>query len=438
LGGTHPRDFYEALVRPDWREWVQAVKDEIESWEAFQAYEEVNYHAIEKGASVIPLGELFTVKRTGKFKFRQIALGNLLKEKKDYAETFASTISGDGIRWFCSVAATCGKSIHGWDAKTGYLQTDQRIPIYAYLPSHHGYSNLSFEELAKLRAQLIKLLSAEGIAGIKRFSGKMRKERRVRPETGLKLNHSIYGVPDAGQSFAMFMQALHLKKCGMIQSEMDPCIYYKIFQRDTVGNGTNAPILNEFLIAITWVDDVRYFGTSKLVKEYEKVISSNCKCTLEGISKEFVSIQMDHQVEAKILELKQEDYWVKAIDRFKEFLGKDGPKTRLVPLSVTDDKLLVEPTDDEIAEAAHLPFPSLLGVVVQYPTCYTKLEMKFSMSVLSRWRTKWGTNHFRILLKALEYGYSTRKTRLRYDGNPGGKIEVNTLEGYADSNLGVP
>jgi hypothetical protein len=104
----------------------------------------------------------------------------------------------------------------------------------------------------------------------------MRKERRVRPETGLKLNHSIYGVPDAGQSFAMFMQALHLKKCGMIQSEMDPCIYYKIFQRDTVGNGTNAPILNEFLIAITWVDDVRYFGTSKLVKEYEKVISSNC------------------------------------------------------------------------------------------------------------------------------------------------------------------
>jgi hypothetical protein len=373
LGGTHPRDFYEALVRPDWREWVQAVKDEIESWEAFQACEEVSYHAIEKGASVIPLGELFTVKRTGKFKFRQIALGNLLKEEKDYAETFASTISGDGIRWFCSVAATCGKPIHGWDAKIGYLQTEQRIPIYAYLPSHHGYSNLSFEELAKLRVQLIKLLSEEGLAGVKRFSGKMWRERRIRPKTVLKLNRSIYGVPDASQSFAMFMQALHLKKCGMIQSEMDPCIYYKIFQRDAVGNEKGAPILDEFLIAITWVDDVRYFGTPKLVKEYEKVTSSNCKCSLEGISKEFVSIQMDHHVEAKILELKQEDYWVKAIERFKDYLGIDGPKTRLVPLSVADHKLLVEPTDDEIAEAA-----------------------------------------------------------------PGRKVDVNTLEGFADSNLGVP
>ena len=202
-------------------------------------------------------------------------------------------------------------------------------------------------------------------------------------------------------------------------------------------NETIVPILEEFLIAITWVDDVRYFGTPKLVKEYEKVISLNCKCTLEGISKEFVSIQINHQVDAKILELTQEDYWVKAVERFKEFLGKDGPKPRLVPLSAADDKLLVEPTDSEIAEAAHLPFPSLLGVV-QYPTCYTKLEMKYSMSVLSRWRTKWGINHFKILLKSLEYGYATRKSGLRYDGNPGGKVEVNKMEGFADSNLGVP
>jgi hypothetical protein len=265
----------------------------------------------------------------------------------------------------------------------------------------------------------------------------MRKERRIRPKTVLKLNRSIYGAPDAGQSFAMFMQALHLKKCGMIQSEMDPCIYYQSIQRDVLGDGNAEPVLEELLIAITWVDDVRYFGTQRLVKEYEKIISANCKCTLEGISKEFVSIQMDHQVDAKILELKQEDYWVKAVERFKEFLGKDGPKTTLVPLSAANDKLLVEPTSEEIAEAAHLPFPLLLGVV-QYPTCYTKLEMKFAMSVLSRWRTKWGLNHFRILLKALEYGYSTRKTGLRYNGNSGGKVEVNTMEGFADSNLGVP
>ena len=179
MGGTWPRDFYEALIRPDWRLWVEAVKNELESWTAFEACEEVTYDQIQKGASVIPLGELFTIKRSGKYKFRQIALGNLLKEGKDYAETFASTISGDGIRWFCAVAASCGRKIYGWDAKTGYLQTVQRIPIYAYLPSHHGYSDLSYEKLAHLRMQLLITLKKEGIEGVKRFSRNMRKERRL-------------------------------------------------------------------------------------------------------------------------------------------------------------------------------------------------------------------------------------------------------------------
>jgi hypothetical protein len=386
---------------------------------------------------VIPLGELFTIKRNGKYKFRQIALGNLLKEGKDYAETFASTISGDGIRWFYAIASSCGKKIYGWDAKTGYLQTEQRIPIYAYLPSHFGYSNLTFEELAQLRAEMIQLLKKEGIAGVKRFSGEMKKERRIRPKTVLKLNRSIYGVPDAGQSFAMFMQSLHIKRCGMVQSELDPCIYYKIMQRDVVNGEENEPVLEEFLLAITWVDDVRYFGTERLVREYEQTIQQNCKCTLEGVSEEFVSIEIVHDVEGKILEMKQEEYWVKAVERFKEYFGKEGPKARLVPLSVADEKLLVEPTDAEIAEAQNLPFPSLLGVV-QYPSCYTKIEMKYSMSVLSRWRTKWGPNHFRILLKALEYGYSTRKRGLKYNGNSGGQTEVNVMEGFADASLSVP
>jgi hypothetical protein len=64
--------------------------------------------------------------------------------------------------------------------------------------------------------------------------------------------------------------------------------------------------------------------------------------------------------------------------------------------------------------------------------------MKYSMSVLSRWRTKWGPDHFRVLLKALEYGYSSRNKGLKYNGNNNRKVEVNTLEGFADASLSVP
>ena len=56
----------------------------------------------------------------------------------------------------------------------------------------------------------------------------MKKERRWKPEVVLELKSSTYGIPDAGQAFAMFMQGLHIKKCGLIQCEVDPAIYYRI------------------------------------------------------------------------------------------------------------------------------------------------------------------------------------------------------------------
>jgi hypothetical protein len=96
--GNRPKDFIEALIRSDWRLWFEPVKSENESWDVFEATVEIPYEKVVKGASVIPLGELFTIKRSGKYKFRQIALGNLLKEGKDDGETFASTVSGDGLR----------------------------------------------------------------------------------------------------------------------------------------------------------------------------------------------------------------------------------------------------------------------------------------------------------------------------------------------------
>ncbi len=82
---------------------------------------------------------------------------------------------------------------------------------------------------------------------------------------------------------------------------------------NTKGNVT------DFLIVISWVDDCRYFGTANLVTEYETIISSNCKCTMEGISKEFVSIQLNHDLTASTFELTQEDYWLKAVDRLRIF-----------------------------------------------------------------------------------------------------------------------
>ncbi len=57
-----PKDFFEALVRKDWREWIVSVQKENESWRTFDASQEVRYEDMERGASITPLGELYTIK----------------------------------------------------------------------------------------------------------------------------------------------------------------------------------------------------------------------------------------------------------------------------------------------------------------------------------------------------------------------------------------
>jgi hypothetical protein len=125
---------------------------------------------------------------------------------------------------------------------------------------------------------------------------------------------------------------------------MDPYVFYRIIED---GNG----LIKGYLLVISWVDDCRYFRTDDLVKQYEEDVVKHCKCTLEGEAKEFVSIQINNDLKGDFLELTQEEYWVKTVERFRTYLPKEGPKERKVPLSPADEKLLVETTEGEMREA---------------------------------------------------------------------------------------
>jgi hypothetical protein len=92
---------------------------------------------------------------------------------------------------------------------------------------------------------------------------------------------------------------------------------YKIMENEDPESNN---VVTGFLLVITWVDDCRYFGTTELVDECEKAITDNCKCTMEGVSKEFVSIQLNQGINTHSFVLTQQNYWDKAVIRFKEIL----------------------------------------------------------------------------------------------------------------------
>jgi hypothetical protein len=104
-----PKDFFEVLVRADWRKWVEAVKKEIAGWDDNNAVALV-IEDVPATAKIIPLGELYTIKRNGTYKFRQYLMGNLLRPGIDFQDNYSMTISST---LFFSLATTSGKMVHG-------------------------------------------------------------------------------------------------------------------------------------------------------------------------------------------------------------------------------------------------------------------------------------------------------------------------------------
>jgi hypothetical protein len=402
-----PKNFFEAIVRPDWRSWVEAVKKEIASWLTFNAYTEIAFADKSPGASIVPLGELYTRKRDESYKFRQYLMGNMLRKGKDFDETFSCCVSWDGIRWSASVACAMSKQIKGLDAVTGFLQAREQYDLYAFLPSHGSYSSLTYEELAVLRMNLLELVEKEGVTGLKKFAAAHKRESRVNPTTCYRLNSSIYGAPSANHEWDMLFQSAHVNGCGMAISDIEPSMYVRI---EVDGND----IVKEWMIANIWTDDVRYFGTDNMIAKYEEDIQKSVKVKLLGSPGEFVGTDFIQDLELGLCELRAPKYWESAATKFNKYFGH-GIRERYNPLSIIDEKfMLTEEVSDEEAEGAKgLPYRELLGVV-SYPASCSKMEMRYAVSVCGKHRGKWGNKQFKVLMKVFEYGHTTRMTGLIY------------------------
>ena len=425
-----PKDFFEVLVRADWRKWVEAVKKEIAGWDDNNAVELVNIEDVPASAKIIPLGELYTIKRNGTYKFRQYLMGNLLRPGIDFQDNYSTTISSTGTTLFFSLATTSGKMVHGWDAVCGYLQTKEQFDIYCYLPSHEGYSTLEYEEIAELRKTFLKLHEKEGMAGVKRFARNHRKQYRANPKQVYKCNSSIYGNLSAGAEFEKLMHHAHIQVAGMTQTQPEPSMFVKIKVDDN-------DVVVGYLIVIAFVDDVRMFGTEPELQDYKAKIASCMKVKFDELPvPEFVGIQTYQNLEKGICELKMPNYWNKARTFFKQFREGDFKK-RYIPLSVLDEtEIGKEPTPEEIADAKGLPYLQAVGLL-SYPAAQCKFEIRYAVSLVSSRRNGWSRKHFDIVVKIYEYALTTCEMGVMYAKglDPHGD---NVVYAHGDANHRIP
>jgi hypothetical protein len=215
-----PRNFFESLIRDDWRDWIGSVRKEMKGWDDNGAYEVIDFEEASREHPVLELVELLSIKRDGRYKMRLIALGNALRQGLDYKDTFAPTVSGDGLWWLLSLACAANKKIRGGDISTAYLTGEQRSDLAAFIPSFGELWRMDWTELERLRMELLELEAKEGTSAVKELG-----QRRGKPEKLWKIKRPIYGIPDAGNAFAEKNQTDHRDKLKFEQSTIDPCIY---------------------------------------------------------------------------------------------------------------------------------------------------------------------------------------------------------------------
>ena len=135
-------------------------------------------------------------------------------------------------------------------------QQHKDLLLYSFLPSHEGFSCLSYEELGELRIALLDMVKTKGIDSLKQLSRKLKRESRTKPKQVYRFKKSVYGGSGAGHSFQMLVVGTHKDKCGMTQCQVDPCVFVKISvdQHDIAQN---------YLMAGTFADDFRRAGPTE-------------------------------------------------------------------------------------------------------------------------------------------------------------------------------
>ena len=436
-----PRSIFELLILDDWRDWIMAVKREMNGWEVNQVFENVKVKDIPADSRIIKLGELYCRKRTGKPKHRVVVFGNLLRKWVDYFFTTSYALTHDGFRFFYALSAVYKRPIKGADANCGYLQSKplEKKPIYVYRPTHADYYSMSMEELAEFRAKLLEVHKEQGLRGIKKLAGEyMRQDRR---KYAWKLVKAVYGVPGAGLSFQNKLENALEEKCDMKQSLVCPSFWYKrvLYTReqcveDKVPMDYADRVAREFVLMVVSTDDFRYFGTPELQSEFERLLSQAMDVGFldQAETSDYLAVTVKQDLERGTTEITQPKYWENAVERFSAYLP-NGPRPKYTPIA--DGTELSKPTEAQIEKAKHLPYRQIVGVL-QYAAAYTKPEMKYVMSILSQFNGGWSTQHFAVALRALEYGYTSRHRGIIYSGrDPRG---VNLLYAYGDSSFKPP
>ena len=160
-----PKDFFDALLDPRWREWIKAIRKEMRGFEENGVFYRIPRSEMKPGKFPIKSLEIFSHKykhgKLSRFKYRHAARGDMLRAKKDYGNTYWASVSSPTLKLFCAIAVETGEQPEVIDVQTAYLEAEEPDDIYMYPASFSEYLDWEEHQLESLRQKLLKMTSQE-------------------------------------------------------------------------------------------------------------------------------------------------------------------------------------------------------------------------------------------------------------------------------------
>lgn len=363
----------EALSGPNAKQWKEAMDEEYKSLLENNTWEittlPANKHAI-------PCKWVYKTKRnekgeTVKFKARLVVKGCSQRPGIDYTEVFSPVVRLASLRYLFALAVKYDLDICQMDAVSAFLQGDIEEEIYMKQPPLYE--------------------SSENLV--------------------CRLKRSLYGLKQASRQWNKKLDST-LKEMGLSQSNLDPCIYYKIVDNSNI-----------IFIAV-YVDDLLIFTNNKEMNSHVKAeLHKKFKMKDLGDSCDCIGIHIERDRNNGIIYLDQRKYILEVLQKY----GMLDCKTVKTPMDV-NTKFCEEGNSEETKTLIDIPYQEIIGCLL-YISQVTRPDISFVINLLSKYNSKPEIRHWLALKRVMRYLKGTQDYRLTYKQSP----EETMTHGYCDA-----
>ena len=353
LADNPPLSFKDAMSRPDYKLWWQAMVDEIKAVIQNKTWELAE---LPPGKKAIPLKWIFKIKRDAKgvfekYKARIVVRGFSQIAGLDFNETFAPVVRIESIRIILALAAANDLHILHVDCKNAFLHGKSDVELYITQPE--GFFDREF------------------------------------PDKVLRLNKSLYGLKQAPRIWYLFLCGVIIG-LGFVQLETDSCIY-----------------IRDDIIAEVYVDDIKIVGpTMAKCEAVYKELAQHINVESKGPIKSFLGIDIIRNWNQHLIALNQGAY----IDRLVSEFGLIDAHTVSTPLDKTLPLLTAVPGE----KMCNPEYYQHLTGSLNHLAIFTRPDIAFAASKLAQFNSNPTAIHLNAALHVLRYLKGTRNLSIIY------------------------